>query len=98
MIRWLLIIPWPFITWIAIYLLTIFSTWQLTAHYYHMEWLRLAPEKARDQVQAMARALAESELERQRLSSENAELRGRVEGARARLRKTKQLSLMERVG
>ena len=98
MFRWLLRVPWPFIAWMGVYLFTIFAVWQLTAHFYHMEWLKYAPEKARDVVREAHRALAESEMERQRLAAECAELRGRVEGAKARLRKSQQLELVEKVG
>ena len=90
--------PWLLLALQAVNFFVMFWLWQFTKNFYHMKWIEYAPEKARDVVREAHRALAESEMERQRLAAECAELRGRVEGAKARLRKSQQLELVEKVG
>jgi len=98
MIRWLLIVPWNFIVLIVFYLFTIFSVWQLTAHWYHMAWLRWAPVKAQDVVIEARRRVAEVERVSAAQAEEIAELRGMIEGARLRLERPAHLRLVEQKG
>jgi hypothetical protein len=89
-------LPWSWIVWQLINIVTYLILWQSIKHYYSRQWMKFAPEKARDVVRDAHRALAESEMERQRLEHEVAQLRGMVAGAKARLHKPEQLSLVER--
>jgi hypothetical protein len=88
-------LPWPLIVWQLVNFFAMFVLWVLTKWHLSTEWLRFAPEKARDQVGEMRRALAESELERQRLQTEVSRYRGMVASARQRLEKPKQAELVE---
>ncbi len=89
-------LPWTLIVWQSVNFFAMFVLWVLTKWHLSREWLRHAPEKARDQVQEMRRALAESEVQRQELMAENARLRGMVRGAKARLAEPRQAELIER--
>jgi hypothetical protein len=89
-------LPWSWIIWQLVNIATYLILWQAIKHYYARAWMKAAPEKAKDMVRDLQRALAESELERQQLTTELAEARGRIAGAKARLRKSEQLSLVER--
>jgi len=88
--------PWPFVTAMAIGAISLFVVWALTKWSLSQEWIRFAPTKARDQLQAMQRALAESELERQALQAELARYRGMVEAAKARLSRPRDAELVAR--
>lgn len=89
-------LPWALIVWQLVNFFAMFVLWVLTKWHLSHEWLKFAPEKAKDQVQEMRRALAESEVERQELTAENARLRGMVRGARVRLAEPRQAELVER--
>jgi F0F1-type ATP synthase membrane subunit b/b' len=89
-------LPWALIMWQSINFLAMFILWVFTKWHLSREWLQHAPEKARDQVQEMRRALAESEVERQELMAENARLRGMVRSAKVRLSEPRQAELVER--
>ena len=91
-------LPWSWIVWQLVNLLTYVILWLVIQRYYSQAWLRAAPEKARDMVRDLQRALAESEMERQQLTTELARYRGMVAGAQARLRKPEQLELVEKAG
>jgi len=77
--------PWAALAFQAETAIIVLMVWQCTKRYYAREWLRYAPDKARDVVLKARRQLAYSEWERRRLEAEVAELRGMVEGAKARL-------------
>ena len=78
-------LPWPFVVAVAISLAWLFGFWLLTRWSVAQQWIRYAPLKARDQLTEMRKALAESELERQRLQHELAKAQLTVAGIRERL-------------
>jgi hypothetical protein len=91
-------VPWAFLSIQVVNFLIMFLIWLFTRYLNEKNWLKFAPDKAKDVVQELRRALVESELERQQLASENAEMRGRIYGAKRRLHKSDQLQLVERTG
>lgn len=86
------------LVWMAITTLLALLVWQLTKHYYAREWLRFAPAKARDVVLQVRKDLLAVADKCRQLEAENAELRGRIEGAKLRLGKSRSLELVERRG
>ena len=78
-------IPWSSLIWLLATLLVALMVWQLTKHHYRIEWVKWAPEKARDELATVRRQLAEETRRRQELEAQNAELRGRIFAARSRL-------------
>lgn len=90
------IIPWPEITRLLVTVLLLWVMWLFTKRYYYKAWLRWAPEKAKDELLQARRELVVQIKLNQRLVTENAELRGRIEGARLRLEQPRRLELVER--
>ncbi len=78
-------VPWSSLVWLLATVLVALMIWQLTKHHYKTEWVKWAPEKARDELATLRRQLAEETRRCKDLEAENAELRGRVAAARARL-------------
>jgi len=78
-------VPWSSLIWLLATVLISLVIWQLTKHHYKIEWVKWAPEKARDELAILRRQLAEETRRRQHLEVKNAELRGRIAAARARL-------------
>jgi len=78
-------VPWSSLIWLLATVLVALMVWQLTKHHCRTEWVKWAPEKARDELVILRRQLAEETRRRQHLEAQNAELRGRIAAARARL-------------
>ena len=90
-------VPWAELTRLVVTIALCWLTWLLTKLWYAREWLRFAPEKARDQLVAQSRALERERRKVMRLQGECAKLRGQVAAARERLEEPMQLELVEGV-
>lgn len=84
--------------WMGITAAIAFIIWKGTMRYCEKEWLRFAPEKARDVVLQARKDLSAVTNKCRQLETENAELRGRLEGIRLRLEKPRSIELVERRG
>jgi hypothetical protein len=86
------------LAWMGITAAITFFVWKGTMRYCEKEWLRFAPQKAKDKVIEAQKVAAAATRRVYYLETEIAELRGRIEGARLRLEKTRSLELVERRG
>jgi hypothetical protein len=85
-------VPWG---WLLVVVLVVFFVWRLCKHHYAKEWLRWAPEKAKDEVLRMRREMGELQRAYRRMAAANARLRARIEAARVGLDTHQELELVE---
>jgi hypothetical protein len=60
------VVPWSFVVWEIVNIFAMYLVYVFTRYYYHREWLKAAPDKARDKIKELYQALAESELQQYR--------------------------------
>lgn len=96
LVKLLLTVPWAETVRVVVTALLCWVVWLLTKHHYAREWMKWAPEKARDEIGALRRALLAEHKRADRAVGECAKMRGQIAAARQRLDESAALELVEK--
>jgi hypothetical protein len=87
-------VPWAGLAFQAESVIIALMVWQLTKHFYHVAWMRYAPDKARDTIHQLLREKARAAKREKELLEELAEARGQLASVRQGLEKPDQVPLV----
>jgi hypothetical protein len=85
-------IPWQ--GWLLLMVLVAITVQRTTQIHYQLNWLQLAPEKARDVVLALRAENKTLRQENAELQEQRAELRGRIEAIKIQVEPSRKLELV----